>query len=154
MSMNREKAVEVLKSLPVGLLDLNNEQKWDLTEAIDLAIDALAPSNEALTIEQLTIFFSVFVFLQFWNMFNAKGFEACHSVLHDLKGSRTFFLVLLFIAVGQIVIVEWGGAVFRTTPLSLVQWIEVIGYTSLIAILGDIVRTIRRCLHPRSNCRK
>ncbi len=108
----------------------------------------------ALTIEQLTIFFSVFVFLQFWNMFNAKGFEACHSVLHDLKGSRTFFLVLLFIAVGQIVIVEWGGAVFRTTPLSLVQWIEVIGYTSLIAILGDIVRTIRRRLHPWSNCRK
>ncbi len=104
----------------------------------------------ALTVEQLTIFFSVFVFLQFWNMFNAKGFESNHSVLHDLRGSRTFFLVLLLIAVGQIAIVEWGGAVFRTTPLSLVQWVEVIGYTSLIAIFGDIVRTIRRRLKARS----
>lgn len=93
-----------------------------------------------LSLEQLTVFFSVFVFLQFWNMFNAKGFEACHSVLHDLRGSRTFFLVLLLIAVGQVLIVEFGGPVFRTTPLTWVQWLEVIGYTSLIAILGDVVR--------------
>lgn len=104
-------------------------------------------------LEQLTVFFSVFVFLQFWNMFNAKGFEACHSVLHDLRGSRTFFLVLLLIAVGQVLIVEFGGPVFRTTPLTWVQWLEVIGYTSLIAILGDIVRSIRRRIRPRPCCR-
>lgn len=55
-------------------------------------------------------------------------------------GSRTFFLVLLLIAVGQVLIVEFGGPVFRTTPLTWVQWLEVIGYTSLIAILGDVVR--------------
>lgn len=59
-------------------------------------------------------------------------------------GSRTFFLVLLLIAVGQVLIVEFGGPVFRTTPLTWVQWLEVIGYTSLIAILGDVVRSIRR----------
>ena len=104
-------------------------------------------------LEQLTVFFSVFVFLQFWNMFNAKGFEACHSVLHDLRGSRTFFLVLLLIAVGQVLIVEFGGPVFRTTPLTWVQWLEVIGYTSLIAILGDVVRSIRRRIRPRPCCR-
>ena len=106
-----------------------------------------------LSLEQLTVFFSVFVFLQFWNMFNAKGFEACHSVLHDLRGSRTFFLVLLLIAVGQVLIVEFGGPVFRTTPLTWVQWLEVIGYTSLIAILGDVVRSIRRRIRPRPGCR-
>lgn len=104
-------------------------------------------------LEQLTIFFSTFVFLQFWNMFNAKGFEACHSVLHDLRGSRTFFLVLLLIAGGQVLIVEFGGPVFRTTPLSLVQWAEVIGYTALIAVLGDIVRSICRRLYPSPSCR-
>jgi Ca2+-transporting ATPase len=86
-------------------------------------------------------------------MFNAKGFEACHSVLHDLRGSRTFFLVLLLIAVGQVLIVEFGGPVFRTTPLTWVQWLEVIGYTSLIAILGDVVRSIRRRIRPRPGCR-
>ena len=67
-------------------------------------------------------------------MFNAKGFEACHSVLHDLRGSRTFFLVLLLIAVGQVLIVKFG-------------------YTSLIAILGDVVRSIRRRIRPRPCCR-
>jgi Ca2+-transporting ATPase len=106
-----------------------------------------------LTVRQLTLFFSTFVFLQFWNMFNAKGFETRHSVLHDLRGSRTFFLVLLLIAVGQVLIVEFGGPVFRTTPLTWVQWLEVIGYTSLIAILGDVVRSIRRRIRPRPGCR-
>mgnify|MGYP002550142513 CR=1 FL=1 len=101
----------------------------------------------------LSVFFTTFVMLQFWNMFNAKGFEACHSVLHDLRGSRTFFLVLLLIAVGQVLIVEFGGPVFRTTPLTWVQWLEVIGYTSLIAILGDVVRSIRRRIRPRPGCR-
>ena len=106
-----------------------------------------------LTAYELSQFFSIFVLLQFWNMFNAKGFEACHSVLHDLRGSRTFFLVLLLIAVGQVLIVEFGGPVFRTTPLTWVQWLEVIGYTSLIAILGDVVGSIRRRIRPRPGCR-
>ena len=106
-------------------------------------------AQDGLTPHDLSWFFSFFVMLQFWNMFNAKGFEACHSVLHDLRGSRTFFLVLLLIAVGQVLIVEFGGPVFRTTPLTWVQWLEVIGYTSLIAILGDVVRSIRRRIRPR-----
>lgn len=41
MSMTREKAIETLRNLPVGLMDLDNEQKWDLTEALDLALTAL-----------------------------------------------------------------------------------------------------------------
>ena len=105
-------------------------------------------------VRQLTVFFSTFVFLQFWNMFNAKGFEACHSVLRDLRGSRTFFLVLLLIAVGQVAIVQLGGEVFRTVPLSLGEWAWIIGGTSLIAIAGDLVRTIRRRRHPLPACRE
>ena len=96
------------------------------------------------SLEHLTIFFSVFVFLQFWNMFNAKGFETRRSVFRNLRGNRTFFLVLLLIAAGQVAIVEVGGEVFRTTPLSFEQWAEVIGYTSLIAVAGDAIRAVRR----------
>ncbi|MEG1672458.1 MAG: calcium-translocating P-type ATPase, PMCA-type [Alistipes sp.] len=94
--------------------------------------------------EHLTIFFSTFVFLQFWNMFNAKGFETNHSVFTCLRGCSEFFLILLLIAVGQIFIVEFGGAVFRTVPLSLNQWIAIIGGTSLIAFGGEVVRALRR----------
>ena len=70
-----------------------------------------------LSIRQLTLFFSTFVFLQFWNMFNAKGFETRHSVFTGLKGCREFFLILAAIGIGQFLIVEFGGSVFRTVAV-------------------------------------
>ena len=82
-----------------------------------------------LTVRQLTVFFSTFVFLQFWNMFNAKGFETRHSVFSCLRGCREFFLILLAIAVGQVLIVEFGGEVFRTEPLAWREWAVIIGST-------------------------
>lgn len=94
--------------------------------------------------EHLTIFFSVFVFLQFWNMFNAKGFETRHSVFTCIRGCRVFFLILLAIAAGQVVIVEIGGEIFRTVPLTWQQWVAIIGGTSFMAIGGEIVRAVRR----------
>ena len=97
-----------------------------------------------LSIRQLTIFFSTFVFLQFWNMFNAKGFETRHSVFTGLKGCREFFLILAAIGIGQFLIVEFGGQVFRTVPLSWKEWLEIIGCTSLLAIGGEIIRGICR----------
>lgn len=103
--------------------------------------------NGQLTLRQLTLFFSTFVFFQFWNMFNAKGFETRHSVFTCLKGCREFFLILLAIAVGQVLIVEVGGEVFRTEPLSWRDWASVIGFTSLLAVGGEAIRAIhrRRC---------
>lgn len=97
-----------------------------------------------LTVRQLTVFFSAFVFLQFWNMFNAKGFETRHSVFSCLRGCREFFLILAAIGVGQIIIVEVGGEVFRTEPLSLRVWLQIIGLTSLLAVGGELVRAVRR----------
>lgn len=101
-------------------------------------------SQGGLTIRQLTLFFSTFVFLQFWNMFNAKGFETHHSVFTCLKGCREFFLILAAIGIGQVLIVEFGGPVFRTVPLAWGEWAAVIGLTSLIAFGGEAVRALRR----------
>lgn len=101
-------------------------------------------SQGGLTIRQLTLFFSTFVFLQFWNMFNAKGFETRHSVFTCLKGCREFFLILAAIGFGQVLIVEFGGPVFRTVPLAWGEWVAVIGLTSLIAFGGEAVRALRR----------
>lgn len=101
-------------------------------------------SQGGLTIRQLTLFFSTFVFLQFWNMFNAKGFETRHSVFTCLKGCREFFLILAAIGIGQVLIVEFGGPVFRTVPLEWGEWVAVIGLTSLIAFGGEAVRALRR----------
>lgn len=100
--------------------------------------------EDGMGITELTLFFSTFVFLQFWNMFNAKGFETRHSVFSCLKGCREFFLILLAIGVGQVLIVELGGEVFRVEPLAWREWACVIGFTSLLAIGGEIVRALRR----------
>ena len=93
---------------------------------------------------QLTLFFSVFVFLQFWNMFNARGCGTKHWVFRCVRGCREFFLILLAIGIGQVLIVEVGGEVFRTVPLAWRQWAWVIGGTSLIAVGGELVRAVRR----------
>lgn len=101
-------------------------------------------TDGVLSLEHLTLFFTTFVFLQFWNLFNAKGFETRRSVFRNLRGCRTFFFVLLLIGAGQAAIVEWGGEVFRTCPLSPAQWGWIVGLTSLIALGGDLVRSLRR----------
>ncbi len=101
------------------------------------------PSGD-LDIRHLTLFFSTFVFFQLWNMFNAKGFATHHSVLSDWKGCREFLLILGAIAIGQVLIVEIGGAVFRTVPLALNEWLTVIGATSLLAFGGEAIRALIR----------
>ena len=91
------------------------------------------------TVRQLTVFFTTFVFLQFWNLFNAKGFEAGCAASHGIAHSRTFLTVLALIALGQWLIVELGGEVFRTVPLSWQEWAWIVGFTSLIALGGEAI---------------
>jgi len=96
------------------------------------------------TMRQLTVFFTTFVFLQFWNMFNAKGFEAGCAACRGIAQSRTFLTVLALIALGQWLIVELGGEVFRTVPLSWREWAWIVGLTSFVALGGEAVRALRR----------
>ena len=100
--------------------------------------------NGAVTAEHLTIFFSVFVFLQVWNMFNAKGFESRHNVFSDLRRTPVFMGVAAVIAAGQVAIVELGGEIFRCVPLPFGTWCAIIGFTSLIALGGEAVRSAGR----------
>ncbi len=101
-------------------------------------------SEEGLSDRALTLFFTTFVFFQFWNMFNAKAFATHHSTFRHLAGHREFFMILLLIAVGQFFIVEWGGEVFRTVALSAKDWALVVGGTALLAPGGDLLRRILR----------
>ena len=100
--------------------------------------------RDAVTAEHLTVFFSVFVFMQVWNMFNAKGFESRHNVFSDLRRAPAFMGVAALIAIGQIAIVEFGGEIFRCVPLPFGTWCAIIGLTSLIALGGEAVRSLRR----------
>jgi len=97
--------------------------------------------GSAITPYELSAF--VFVMLQFWNMFNAKGFASSMPLALSWRGCYAFFGVLALILVGQLIIVSWGGEVFRTVPLSWQDWLLIIGSTSVVMWVGEIYRTIR-----------
>lgn len=92
---------------------------------------------------KLSIFFTVFVMLQFWNMFNAKAYASGRSAFHGLTHDTGFLIVSLLIVVGQILIVSFGGEVFRVVPLSLRDWLIIIASTSVVLWLGEVVRLIQ-----------
>lgn len=103
-------------------------------------------SSEAheMTTYQGAVFFTLFVMLQFWNMFNAKAFLTGHSAFHGLLTDRGFLFVSVFIVLGQILIVSLGGQMFQVCPLSLTDWALIIGSTSIILWAGELVRALQR----------
>lgn len=103
-------------------------------------------TDEAGTISRynLSVFFTTFVLLQFWNMFNAKAFISGSSAFKGLSKSTGFLIVMGVIPIGQFLIVEFGGDVFRTVPLSLKDWGIIIGLTSLVLWVGEIIRLFRK----------
>ncbi len=92
----------------------------------------------------LSRFFTIFVLLQFWNMFNAKAFATGKSAFNNIRRSAGFVIVTSVILAGQILIVQFGGEVFRTVPLPLRDWLIMIGSTSLVLWIGEATRLFRR----------
>jgi Ca2+-transporting ATPase len=93
---------------------------------------------------KLSLFFSVFVFLQFWNLFNAKRLGRDSSALSGLWENKSFLVIALAIFVGQLLLVQYGGDFFRTTPLSLREWVMIISGTSVVLWAGELLRLVRR----------
>lgn len=101
-------------------------------------------ANTGLTAHDLSWFFSFFVMLQFWNMFNAKAFMEGRSAFANMKDSKSFLLVAAVILVGQILIVSFGGEMFNVTPLPVDDWITIIASSSLVLWVGEIGRLFSR----------
>ncbi len=99
-------------------------------------------SMEGMSTKELTIFFTIFVMLQWWNLFNAKTLGGCRTAFHRLMADNGLLLVLAIILIGQWIIVEFGGKMFRTVPLDLETWIWIIVGTSPVMIIGEIFRGI------------
>lgn len=97
-----------------------------------------------MTVQRLTIFFTFFVMLQFWNLFNARVFGTTDSAFKGISKSYGMELIVLAILVGQFLIVQFGGAVFRTEPLDLITWVIIIASSSLVLWVGEAMRFIRR----------
>ncbi len=93
----------------------------------------------------LTVFFTAFVFMQFWNLWNARVFGSNHSAFGNLRDSKGFLLMAAVIVVGQFCLVEFGGDMFRVTPLSAFEWVMTFVLTSPVLWIGEAWR-----LHLRS----
>ena len=90
-----------------------------------------------------TTFFTIFVMLQFWNMFNARAFATGRSALH-LRGCKGFLFIAALIFLGQVLIVNFGGAFFNVEPLPLTTWVVIICATSLVLWIGEVMRLISK----------
>lgn len=115
----------------------------DITCLTDLLSLHLDPSSSEMTPYELSLFFTIFVFLQFWNMFNARAFES-HGSAFNLKGCSEFDFIALVILIGQILIVTFGGEMFNVTPLKIVDWVIIIVVTSLVLWVGELFRLFKK----------
>lgn len=106
-----------------------------------------------MNIRHLTVFFTFFVMLQFWNLFNARVFGTNDSAFKGITKSYGLEFVVIAILVGQFLIVQFGGKVFRTEPLDLITWLKIIGVSSLVLWVGEIARWIQRIKQKNSNAK-
>lgn len=117
-----------------------------------LLMGALAYFNNlpgGMNTHHLTMFFTLFVMLQFWNLFNASVFGTNHSVFKDANHAKGMLSVAAIILVGQIIIVTFGGKVFRTEPLSVAEWLYIVGGTSIVLWIGEASRAVKRLISKR-----
>ena len=100
-------------------------------------------------VHELTMFFTTFVMIQFWNLFNAKALMSHHTAFRHFLKDKGMILVLVLVLVGQWIIVTFGGEMFRTTPLSLHEWLLIIGSTSVVLWAGELWRAFKRMIAKR-----
>lgn len=112
--------------------------------------------HQTMTGREMGIFFSIFVVMQFWNLFNAKYFRTKNSLIGDIVDlfrnpqrvkesyNRYFLLILAVILGGQVAIVTFAGELFSVSPLSLGDWVWIMLLTSPVLVIPDIVRLVSR----------
>jgi Ca2+-transporting ATPase len=101
-------------------------------------------SGGELSSYELSLFFTIFVMLQFWNMFNAKAFMTGRSAFRQLSQCSGFLFIAAVILAGQWVIVTLGGEMFNVVALKPVDWGIIIGSTSVVLWIGELLRMVRR----------
>lgn len=100
--------------------------------------------SQGISMRELTIFFTTFVMIQLWNLFNAKTLGSNHSAFRYLWKDKGLLLVLLLVILGQWLIVTFGGKMFRTVPLSFSDWLGIIIFTSVVLWVGELWRWTKR----------
>ena len=110
--------------------------------------DSVVPISETVkkgfSLREHSLFFTIFVMLQFWNLFNAKSFLTGKSAFHQLGESKEFLFIVMLIFIGQVLIVQFGGAMFNVEALSLSDWLLITVNTSVVFLFGELYRILRK----------
>lgn len=123
------------------LLVFEHSDVTSLSQLTSLSLGA----DSGLSAYELSLFFTIFVFLQFWNMFNARAFATGRSAL-DLRHCGEFGMIAVMIFIGQIVIVQIGGEFFNVTPLRFSDWVIIVAGTSTVLWIGELIRIVRHAV--------
>lgn len=102
-----------------------------------------SPSGHKISLYESALFFTTFVMMQFWNLFNARSYRSIHSAFH-LKHCEGFVFIALLIVVGQVLIINVGGAMFNVEPIEKIDWAVIVVCTSIVLLLGELVRLIKK----------
>ena len=148
---------EVMKKKPRGINDFIISKSMManifgvglLFLAILLGILIYMNKDGIVSVYELSVFFTIFVMMQFWNMFNARTLGGNRSAFYKLKENRNFVVIAVLILVLQIVIIQFGGGFFRTEPLSLEHWAAIIAGTSMVLWIGELCRLFKRIKENR-----
>jgi Ca2+-transporting ATPase len=100
-------------------------------------------SDGVVTPYELTVFFATFIMLQFWNLFNARSLGLRESSFRGIFKNKGFMIIAAGILIGQILIIQIGGEFFRTVPIKATDWLIIIASTSLVYVIGEIVRRVK-----------
>jgi len=95
-----------------------------------------------------TVFFAAFILAAVWNGINCRALDGKMPVF--FRGNPTFFAVMALIVITQVLIVQYGGAVFGTVPLSLAQWIKIVVLSAIVLVVGFMLRVIHPCIRKRN----
>lgn len=125
-------------------------QHYDIQSMKDILLLGGYTAKASLSDYEKSLFFTIFVMMQFWNMFNAKAYLSKRSFFH-FKNCNSFLFIAALILIGQILIVNLGGKMFSVTPLKLQDWFGVILSTALVLIVGEITRYAKRHIKPRQS---
>ena len=143
---------EVMKKKPRGINDfiISKPMMFNIFGvgliflAILLGLLIWMNSDGEMTVYELSAFFTIFVMMQFWNMFNARTLGGNNSAFHKLGENKYFLVIAALILVLQVIIIQFGGGFFRTEPLSLEHWVMIVAGTSLVLWIGEAKRFIAR----------
>ena len=101
-------------------------------------------AGSVVDVHELTLFFTTFVMLQFWNLFNAKSLGSDYSAFRYFWRDGGLVLVLALVFIGQWIIVTFGGKMFRTLPLLFEEWGAITVGTSVVLWAGELWRGWKR----------